>query len=62
VAKGDICLDIQEISLRPGQGWAQADLSTFVVNNPPAVPAQSSPFAYVGPDHIPRIIYGSTKP
>ena len=48
---------IQEIRLQPGTGCVQADLSAIVANNPPAIPAESNPFAYVTPDNIPRIVY-----
>ena len=51
--------DIQELRLEPGAGWAQADLSVIVVDNPPAVRAAGHPSAYVTPDGIPRVIYTS---
>jgi hypothetical protein len=40
-------------------GWAQADLSAIVTNNPPAFPVEiSSPlFAYIGSNQILRIVY-----
>ncbi|PWU10958.1 MAG: hypothetical protein C5B51_03530, partial [Terriglobia bacterium] len=50
--------DIRELRLEP-TGWAQADLSAIVTNNPPAFPlAAGSPLsAVVTPDGIPRIFY-----
>jgi len=41
-------------------GWIQADLSAIVSDNPPATPAAGSPFAYVTPDGVPRVVYRGT--
>ena len=49
--------DIIELRLDP-DGWVQADL-TISVNNPPAPPAASAPFAYVTPDKVARVYYSS---
>ena len=47
--------DIVELRL---QGhWIQADLSAIVTDSPPAPPAASGPFAYVGPDELARVLY-----
>jgi hypothetical protein len=47
--------DIHELRLQGS--WIQADLSTIVSDAPPASPAAGSPFAYVTPDSVPRIVY-----
>ena len=49
---------IRELRLEQ-TGWAQADLSAIVTNNPPAFPlvARSPLPAFVTPDGIPRILY-----
>jgi hypothetical protein len=50
--------DITELRLDP-DGWVQSDL-TISVNNPPAPPAASAPFAYVTPDKVDRVYYSSS--
>ena len=46
--------DITELRLDP-DGWVQSDL-TISVNNAPAPPAASAPFAYVTPDKVDRVL------
>jgi hypothetical protein len=49
--------DIIELRLDP-DGWVYSDL-TISVNDPPAPPAASAPFAYVTPDKVDRVYYSS---
>ena len=45
---------IIELRLEP-TGWIQADLAGFITD-PPMLPGYGSPFAYVTPDALPRVV------
>jgi hypothetical protein len=48
---------MHELRLEPA-GWIHADLSTTVIDLPPAPAAATSPFAYITPaDQVPRVLY-----